>query len=68
LGEAKEEFPVDYKGEDLIVGFNSRFVLEVLNILKSEEIIIELEDGKSPAVIRPSDDETHICVIMPMRI
>lgn len=68
LGEAKEELPLDYKGEDLTVGFNSRFVLEVLNILKSEEVIFELEDGKSPAVIRPANDEKHTCVIMPMRI
>jgi len=68
LGEAKEEMAIDYKGEDVIVGFNSRFVLEVLNILQSDEVIFELEDGKSPAVIRPANDEKHTCVIMPMRI
>jgi DNA polymerase-3 subunit beta len=68
LGEAKEELPIDYKGEDLIIGFNSRFVLDVLNILTSEEVIFELEDGKSPAVIRPSNDPMHTCVVMPMRI
>jgi DNA polymerase-3 subunit beta len=68
LGEAKEELPVDYKGEDLIIGFNSRFVMDVLNILTSEEVIFELEDAKSPAVIRPSDDLMHTCVVMPMRI
>jgi DNA polymerase III sliding clamp (beta) subunit (PCNA family) len=42
--------------------------LEVLNILKSDEVIFELEDGKSPGVIRPANDEKHTCVIMPMRI
>jgi len=68
LGEAKEEIPVDYRGEDLTVGFNSRFVLEVLNILKSDEVLFEMEDGKSPAVIRPADDQKHTCVIMPMRL
>lgn len=68
FGEAKEEFSVDYKGEDLAVGFNYRFVLEVLNILNSEEILFELEDGVSPAVIRPANDEKHTCVVMPMRI
>jgi DNA polymerase-3 subunit beta len=68
LGEAKEEVPVDYKGEDISVGFNSRFVLEVLNIMNSDEIILELEDGTSPAIIRPSNEEKHICVVMPMRI
>jgi DNA polymerase-3 subunit beta len=68
FGEAKEEFSVDYKGEDLTVGFNYRFVLEVLNILTSEEILFELEDAASPAIIRPANDTQHTCVVMPMRI
>jgi DNA polymerase-3 subunit beta len=68
FGEAKEEISVEYKGEELTVGFNYRFILEVLNILSSEEIIMEFEDGVSPAVIRPANDEKHTCVVMPMRI
>jgi DNA polymerase-3 subunit beta len=68
FGEAKEEISVEYQGEELTVGFNYRFVLEVLNILSSEEIIMEFEDGVSPAVIRPANDEKHTCVVMPMRI
>jgi DNA polymerase-3 subunit beta len=68
LGEAKEELPIDYKGEDLSVGFNSRFILEVLSIMNSDEVTFELEDGKSPAVLHPANDPGHTCVVMPMRI
>jgi DNA polymerase-3 subunit beta len=68
FGEAKEELSIDYQGEDLTVGFNYRFILEVLNILNSEEILLDLEDGVSPARIRPVNDEKHTCVVMPMRI
>jgi DNA polymerase-3 subunit beta len=68
LGEAKEELPIDYKGEELSVGFNSRFLLEVLNIMNSDEVIFELEDGKSPAILHPANDPMHTCVVMPMRI
>jgi len=68
LGEAKDDVPVDYKGEDITIGFNSRFVLEVLNIMKGEEVVLALEDGSSPAIIRPSNDERHTCVVMPMRL
>jgi len=68
LGEAKEELAIDYRGEDVMVGFNARFILEVLNIIKSDEVILDLEDGKSPAVIHPSDDDRHTYLIMPMRI
>ena len=68
FGEAKEEVSAEYKGEELTVGFNYRFILEVLNILDSEEIIMEFEDGVNPAIIRPANDENHTCVVMPMRI
>jgi DNA polymerase-3 subunit beta len=68
FGEAKEELSVKYKGENLLVGYNSRFVLDVLNNLKSEEVLFEIEDNVSPTIIRPADDEKHTCVIMPMRI
>ncbi len=68
FGEAKEELSVEYKGENLMVGFNSRFVLDVLNNIKSEEVVFEIEDNVSPAIIHPADDEKHTCVIMPMRI
>jgi DNA polymerase-3 subunit beta len=68
LGEAKEEVPIEYKGEEITIGFNSRFVLEVLNILNSEEIILELEDSVSPGIIQPAEDKKHTCVVMPMRI
>jgi len=68
LGEAKEELSIEYKGEELSVGFNSRFVLEVLNVLNSQEVVFELEDSKSPAIIRPTDDAKYTCIVMPMRI
>jgi DNA polymerase-3 subunit beta len=68
FGEAKEEIVIDYQGENLVVGFNSRFVLEVLNIIRSEDVIFDIEDSGSPAIIRPAEDEKHTCVIMPMRI
>jgi DNA polymerase III subunit beta len=68
IGEAKEEVPIDYKGEEIIAGYNSKFLLEVLGILKSEDVLLELEDGKSPTIVRPTNDPDHICVVMPMRI
>lgn len=68
FGEAKEEMSVEYKGENLMVGFNGRFVMEVLNNLGSEDVVFEIEDNVSPAIIRPAGDDRHTCVIMPMRI
>ncbi len=67
IGEAKEEISAEYKGENLIVGFNSRFILEALDSFESEEVILEMEDANSPAIFKPAGDDLHKCVIMPMR-
>ena len=68
FGEAKEEVSLEYKGEEMNIGFNARFLLEMLNILKGDEVLFDLEDEKSPTIIRPVSDEKHTCVVMPMRI
>jgi len=70
LGEAKEEVPVEYAGEPLKIGFNARYVLDVLQVLRSKDIALELADDLSPGVIRGADeaDEGFTAVVMPMRI
>ena len=68
LGEAEEALDVGYAGDELTIGFNSRYLLEALAPLSADEISIELNDGMSPAVIKSFEDEGTLCVIMPMRI
>lgn len=68
LGDAKEEIEVDYKGKELKIGFNARYVLDVLASMNDEIVRIELNDQLSPGVVRPHDDKTYTCVVMPMRI
>ncbi len=68
IGEAKEEIAIDFRGEELIAGFNARFILETLGSLTSEEVDLEMEDEKKPAILRPTNDSQHTCIIMPMRI
>lgn len=67
IGEAKEEISAEYKGEELVVGFNARFVLEALDNFESEDVIIAMEDANSPAIFKPVGDDLHKCIIMPMR-
>lgn len=67
IGEAKEEILAEYKGEELIVGFNARFVLEALDNFESDDVIMSMEDANSPAIFKPAGDDHHKCIIMPMR-
>lgn len=68
LGDAKEEIEVDYKGEAFKIGFNAKYILDVLSSIKDEEISMELKDQLSPGLMKPTSDSEFKCVIMPMRI
>ncbi len=70
LGEGREEVPVEYQGEPLKIGFNARYLMDVLQVLKSDEVALELADDLSPGVLRPvgPKDGNYTAVIMPMRI
>ena len=68
LGEAKEEVAVDYKGEKLSLGFNARYILDVLGAMTSEKVALELQDPLSPVLVKEEGNEKYKCVIMPMRI
>jgi DNA polymerase-3 subunit beta len=67
-GEAEEQMEVEYAGEEITIGFNSRYVLEALGAQDSEQIVLEVKDGLSPGVVKSFEETGSLCVIMPMRI
>lgn len=68
LGDAKEEIEVMYKGDPLRIGFNAKYIMDILTSFDDEEIDMELTDQLSPGLVRPHNDLSYTCVIMPMRI
>lgn len=68
LGDAKEEIDVNYAGENIKIGFNAKYIMDILATIQDSEVDIELNDQLSPGVIRPSNDPSYTCVVMPMRI
>ncbi|OGQ56816.1 MAG: DNA polymerase III subunit beta [Deltaproteobacteria bacterium RIFCSPLOWO2_02_FULL_50_16] len=68
LGEAREELDVDYKGETFQVGFNPRYLLDILNVIEDEKVVLELKDEVSPCIIRSEYDKSFLALVMPMRV
>lgn len=68
VGEASEELAVDYKGESITIGFNSRYLMDALGAMDRESISLELNDSLSPCLITEEGDELYKCVVMPMRV
>ncbi|MDP2755040.1 MAG: DNA polymerase III subunit beta [Nitrospirota bacterium] len=68
IGEAREEIAVEYKNDKLSLGFNARYVIDVLGAMTTEKVILELQDPLSPVLLKEDGNENYKCVIMPMRI
>ena len=68
VGEANEELAIDYKGDSLAIGFNSRYLMDVLTAMDGENITLELNDALSPCLIKEAGNDSYKCVVMPMRV
>ena len=68
LGEASEELDVDYDGEPLEIGFNARYLLDALSVMRGKEITLGFQDEVNPAQVQPTDDADTLAIVMPMRI
>ncbi|MFH1208529.1 MAG: DNA polymerase III subunit beta [Candidatus Omnitrophota bacterium] len=66
MGEAKEELAADFKGEEITIGFNPGYFLDVLKNLSDENISISLTSPDKPGLIRGR--EGYLYVIMPMQL
>lgn len=67
-GEVSDEISVTYEGEEFQIGFNAKYLLDVLNILDGEEVRMEFKNPMSPCVIKNPSDPSFLSVIMPLRI
>ena len=66
--EAEEELEITYQGEDIKIGFNVGYLLDAITAITESEIVIELKDSNSSALIYGKDNKESRYVVMPMRI
>ena len=67
-GNVKEEIIVEKTGNDLEIGFNSKFVLDVLKVIDDEQVSLNFKTGVSPCVVKPVDGDHYEYLILPVRI
>ncbi len=66
VGEAKESLAINYKGPDIAIAFNPKYLIDPLNALANDEVFIELIDELSPGVFKINGP--FLYVVMPMRL
>jgi DNA polymerase-3 subunit beta len=67
-GSATEEIEVEYDGDPLDIGFNSRYLLDIAAQIDSERAVFMLADPGSPTLIRDDGGAGALYVLMPMRV
>jgi len=66
VGEARESIAVNYKGKEMAIAFNPKYMIDPLNALTQDEVFIELIDELSPGVLKINGP--FLYVVMPMRL
>ena len=64
--KAEMQIPCEYKGEDINIGFSSKFLTEMLAVLNSEDILIKMSQPNRPGIIEPVDgldEDEHILML-----
>ncbi len=70
-GEAREHLDVDYDAEEMIIGYNSTYLQEVLRRITCDEVLFELDSAVAAGIIRPGEQlegEDYLCLLMPLRL
>ena len=68
VGDNVSEVKGAISGDSLEIAFNAKFILDVLSVIGSEEITLELSNNLAPGILRGKTDPNYLYVIMPLRI
>lgn len=67
-GTAAEEVPGDYAAQPFEIGFNARYLMDILHQIDGDLVEVHLADAAAPTLIRENDKATALYVLMPMRV
>ena len=65
---ASEDLNVEYNGDEIEIGFNSKYIMDIVNNLEDNEISINFKDNTSPIVAKENSNTNLVYVLMPMRV
>ena len=67
-GSASEDIPAEYQGKEIEIGFNSKYILEMVGQLDDEQVILKFDNSTLPLIAKESSKDSLIYVLMPMRV
>ncbi len=67
-GTAKEGIEASYSADDMEIGFNSRYLLDILSQIEGDVTQVILADSTAPTILKDLTDDGALYVLMPMRV
>ncbi|QIG78380.1 DNA polymerase III subunit beta [Stakelama tenebrarum] len=67
-GAAAEEVPGEYAAPGFEIGFNSKYLMDILGQIEGDMVEVHLADASAPTLIRETDKSPALYVLMPMRV
>ena len=67
-GTASEEVSADYAADGVEIGFNARYLLDILGQIEGDIMEVHLADAAAPTLLRENDKAAALYVLMPMRV
>jgi len=65
---ASEDLDISYEGDEIEIGFNSKYIMDIVNNLEDSEISMNLKDNTSPVIAQENSNTNLVYVLMPMRV
>lgn len=68
MGNVNENVLINLEGKDLVIAYNSKYILDCLRVIEDDFIKVSLNTPISPCIIRPNSDDNSLYLILPIRI
>jgi len=68
LGDNITELDANVEGEPIVIAFNAKYLIDVLNVIDDAHVVLETTTPASPGLLRSQGDENFVHVIMPMHL
>jgi DNA polymerase-3 subunit beta len=68
MGSGTEEISASYAADPMEIGFNARYVLDIMGQIEGDNVRLTLADSAAPTLLQDSGEATALYVLMPMRV
>jgi len=67
LGKISEQIAIEQEGENVAISFNAKYIIDILKVIDTENVVMETSGSFSPCIFRPQNEEDYLCLVLPLR-